>query len=847
MRPFILLTTILVSFCYGAHATNLNKRDSLDIVYYESLCPGFQNRYNAINDCKYKDIYSTKESIKILNNILLQIEREDGLFDDVNYFEAVRLVCYKHIQYGDYSHVDSTLFAVKKFLYDNFKNPFDFPGLYKYNHAASWLEMNAGRYDSAQQLLKDVISVESDEADYLLALQDLAMCYLQTDQIYDFHKTTKEIVLIADTIQSNMFTKQLMLFAKRLEAHRYLFSENDLNKYKKALEDLLSRVEKDDYLIRFKCDILNDLSEIYLDNDQIKKYIKVKKEILKCKILSDEYKINVLESIMGAEWLVSDDEEIIEHVILHSNLCKEIAINNYRMFPPTKNIWLWPTIMEKINKDSYILNRFPKNTKICELCYDNQLFLKNQYLSSDYAIRQFVYFQGDSLQKQQLSDINSLREFIVYNASEEKYGDTYSSDLAYMETDLIRLLPMRKITEDHNVTWKDVASHLNNDEIAIEITDCCIMFPQDSISSQLIALVVTNNCKSPQCVALGNYYDIAGDLKQLFSGDIFNINQVYSTYNNSIYQLLWNKLNSYLKGKNTVYISTNTLLSFVNLGALLNQDGVMVSEAMSVRMLSTTAEILSIKEHIQYSSATLFGGGCFDADSTCENSLYTDVIRAISDRGDFRELKGVTEEVDIISKELENQNVIIKKYSGKNATEKNFRSLNDNSSQVIHIATHCFVIKDMANYKYLSRLMALDTREAAMLGTGFILANANSSWNRGVGINHKEDGVIISEDISRLNLSGCDLLVLSGCQSGEGKMDNDGAYGLQRAFKRAGVKTMLLSLWNVDDNVTKEFMIEFYKDLLQTNSKYEAYISAQKSIKNKYIDPYYWAAFIMLD
>ncbi len=78
-------------------------------------------------------------------------------------------------------------------------------------------------------------------------------------------------------------------------------------------------------------------------------------------------------------------------------------------------------------------------------------------------------------------------------------------------------------------------------------------------------------------------------------------------------------------------------------------------------------------------------------------------------------------------------------------------------------------------------------------------------------------------------------------------MDRDGALGLQRAVKRAGVKTMMLSLWDVDDNVTKDFMVCFYRYLIQTNNKNVAFFNAQNEIKEKYEDPYYWAAFMMID
>ena len=143
--------------------------------------------------------------------------------------------------------------------------------------------------------------------------------------------------------------------------------------------------------------------------------------------------------------------------------------------------------------------------------------------------------------------------------------------------------------------------------------------------------------------------------------------------------------------------------------------------------------------------------------------------------------------------------------------------------------------------------MAIDSSEAAMIGTGFILSGANSAWNKKVQIKPDEDGVFLSEDISRMNLNGCELFVLSGCQSGEGELSQDGVAGLQRALKRAGVKSTLVSLWNVNDEVTKDFMIAFYDNLLKLQDKYKAYKAAQLQIKEKYSDPYYWAAFIMVD
>ena len=269
---------------------------------------------------------------------------------------------------------------------------------------------------------------------------------------------------------------------------------------------------------------------------------------------------------------------------------------------------------------------------------------------------------------------------------------------------------------------------------------------------------------------------------------------------------------------------------------------------MEVQILSSTSEIPCAKKKTNFSNAALFGIDFFGKRDVKDENLYNEIVREITERGNFQALEHAVEEVNTIESEMNSFHINVQIFSNNEATESNFRSLNGNASQIIHIATHCFNITNINKNKYLSRLMAISHREAAMIGTGIIFANANSSWNNNdMYNNYFEDGILLSEDISRLNLNGCELLVLSGCQSGEGRLYEDGIFGLQRAFKLAGVKSLLLSLWNVNDMVAKEFMTLFYKALFQTNDKYKAYLYAQNEIRNKYNNPYYWAPFIIID
>ena len=107
-----------------------------------------------------------------------------------------------------------------------------------------------------------------------------------------------------------------------------------------------------------------------------------------------------------------------------------------------------------------------------------------------------------------------------------------------------------------------------------------------------------------------------------------------------------------------------------------------------------------------------------------------------------------------------------------------------------------------------------------------------------------------------MDLRDCDLVVLSACETAKGDITSEGVFGLQRAFKMAGVQTIIMSLWKVDDNATQMLMTEFYTNWIEKEqSKREAFKNAQNAVRfavdkygdRMYADPVYWAGFIMLD
>lgn len=135
-----------------------------------------------------------------------------------------------------------------------------------------------------------------------------------------------------------------------------------------------------------------------------------------------------------------------------------------------------------------------------------------------------------------------------------------------------------------------------------------------------------------------------------------------------------------------------------------------------------------------------------------------------------------------------------------------------------------------------------------LMYSGLLFSGANLAWTGDSALLEVEDGILTSDEISKLNLSGTKLVVLSACETGLGKIsDTEGVLGLQRAFKLAGVQTLVMSLWEVSDQVTKSFMSKFYKEITAGKSIQQSFRNAQFEIKKQYPNPYYWAAFVILD
>ena len=112
---------------------------------------------------------------------------------------------------------------------------------------------------------------------------------------------------------------------------------------------------------------------------------------------------------------------------------------------------------------------------------------------------------------------------------------------------------------------------------------------------------------------------------------------------------------------------------------------------------------------------------------------------------------------------------------------------------------------------------------------------------------NKDNGLLTAEEILNLKLNA-DLVVLSACDTGRGRITGDGVIGLSRSLISAGVPSVVVSLWAVCDNSTSFLMTEFYKNLQQKLDKATALRLAMLTTRQqkKYQKPLHWAAFTLI-
>jgi CHAT domain-containing protein len=423
--------------------------------------------------------------------------------------------------------------------------------------------------------------------------------------------------------------------------------------------------------------------------------------------------------------------------------------------------------------------------------------------------------------------------------------------------------------EPKKINWLTVKRSLKPDESAVEFLNFRYYDNRWTDTVYYVALIIRPEFEYPKLVKLCNEKQLSkilnadSELKESYVK-----NKEKST---KLYELIWKPLEKDLNGVNKVFISPSGLINKISFSAISTSDDKLLCDKYSFNYTGNLKEIALNKKKennikdVDGFSAAIFGGAKYDIDTMTEKDIISKFSRGGEETWSppanmilqnipsaklvkWNYLPGTLIEADKIKSLFENHNLKVNEYTGDDARKEVIKSLNyKNSPTLLHISTHGYFFPEPNKDYKETGTGSFVTSENPLFRSGLILAGANRIWKGGQEIEGVENGILTAYEVSNMDLMNTELVVLSACETGLGDIKGgEGVYGLQRAFKVAGAKTIIMSLWKVPDKETVELMELFYTNWLSGMTKQDAFSSAQKEMRKKYA-PYYWAAFVMVE
>ena len=448
------------------------------------------------------------------------------------------------------------------------------------------------------------------------------------------------------------------------------------------------------------------------------------------------------------------------------------------------------------------------------LQYDKQLLMKGLLLSSSVELERIMHESNDAEIERLYAELRTIRLELdgLYaqpaDAQDRAQIEQLNRQAETAEQQLLsRSQAYGNLTRSLTYRWQDVQKTLKDNEIAVEFARAGI-----GDDAQFVALVLRKGWSAPKCVRIGEQKDYTEYIQKRFRA------YEYEQLGNAVWHDVLAAANA--QDGEVIYFSPDGFLYQMGI-EYLTADGKLMNDTYQMYRLSSTRLLCQRPKHSSKQDMTLFGGLLYGKDNT---------------KGEmFQYLPATLKEVQNISAMYPGAKTV----TGAEGTEEAFYAMSGQSPTQLHIATHGFYI-----HGDKAQQMASNTRSAgfiqiganseiadnSMSRMGLLLCGAEAGWTGTASTQH-QDGVLTAREIMLTDLHTTELAVLSACQTGMGDIEADGVAGLQRGLKMAGVQTMMMSLWDVNDEATGMLMTTFYEGLLQGKPKHQALHDAQERVR----------------
>ncbi|MBL7742266.1 MAG: CHAT domain-containing protein [Chitinophagaceae bacterium] len=710
----------------------------------------------------------------------------------------------------------------------------------------SSLYSRMGQFIVAENLLLTAIKISEkttseNDASYATKLNNLGELYRETGRLRD-----AELALIrAEEIDRETIGENHPGYARTLNNLAFLYSQMD--QYQKA-ESLYIRANN------IRRSILGADHPEYAEGlDNLAGLYLKKKEYEKSEPLLIESGQSMIQGVRKTLGTLSEKEK--------------------------NNFLKWGYENSASKPSSLILFRSQKNPELVKSSYDQQLFFKSLSLYETRTVFESIYNSTDSITKSLLGEWQKKKKALAGLYSKPDTGQVTARHYLESETEelekqlSVRSTAFRDQQNSLAISFRDIQKKLQPDEAAIEFT-FFNLYDKDLTDSVIYAAYLLKaNDPSPAFIPLCTEKQIrdffkntstsAAGIKSVYRSEILDEDNFMALPGDSLFALAWKPLEPYLKGIKKISYSPAGLLNRIAFHALPAGNGQLLIDKYALNSYISTRQLTipGKTKEVSKNSIALFGDPAFTMDSLAmtrnpnesvdASTIYSAEFARNGDKKVWKNLNGTAKEVNDIKSLFERNQVDTLVYTQINATEEKLKSLSGHSPTILHLATHGFFLPDQLQKK--KEGFSTEARNAfamsddPMLRSGVVLAGANRVWSGRPPVEGREDGIVTAYEISQMDLGNTDLVVLSACETALGDIQGtEGVFGLQRAFKLAGVKSMLLSLWKVPDAETAELMTSFYKYYLQDKTARQALILAQREMRKKY-SPYYWAAFVVIE
>lgn len=732
-----------------------------------------------------------------------------------------------------------------------------------------------GNFYKAEPLLIKVLTVRKEvlgdkHPDYATAINNLATLYLAQEK----YSEVEPLYLKVLTIRKEALGENHPSYAKSLNNLAQLYL--DQGEYSKAEEIFLQSIALERNKNASYAIILRNLALLYFYQDKFSKVELLLLEVLKIQkeFLGDNHPdyISTLEqlALIYIKLGLNENASIYFEKYSKANQIR-LAYDIYNLSETELLYYVkytedrFSSIFAFLNDISNLYPELKINLFVSELLFKN-LSLRNQE-----QIKIAIQKSGNSLLQYKYEQFlfNKRQQVKLMELPLEKRASSYESlteETEKLEKELAReSTTFADFKKSMTITFGQIKDKLKNEELVINIVSYKYYGRKPTDSLLYSAFIIGKNYKFPKFITLFEETQLQLLLsKYKKQEDSLRIDKQY--LGKAISDLFFKPLEKELEGISTIYLSPSGLGHQINFAALPVNDNQTIGDKYKLHILSSPAEL------IDYSSAKfekgnnlellLYGGIDYDKVNSISNTNIAKTenndsqteLQTRSGITSFGYLKGSKKEVDQISIKGTQSGFKTTLLNDRVATEESIKQLDGRTTPfILHLATHGFFFPDPIKeapkniFDLEGKSKIYKASDDPMMRSGLLFSGANKFWGKTTENTTTEDGILTASEISNLDLSACQLVVLSACETGLGEVKgSEGVFGLQRAFKMAGVKNIIMSLWKVPDIQTAELFDIFYDECFAGKSIHEAFQTAQSKMKAKY-SPYYWAGFVLLE